>query len=85
MCPSAIVPASIDVLIVEDDPIIRLSVRRLLEDEGYTCAESEDGRGVLDIALACSPRLILLDLTMPEVAVSAIDAIAVKLAELRRN
>jgi len=54
-------------LIVEDDPIIRLSVRRLLEDEGYTCAESEDGRGVLDIALACSPRLILLDLMMPEV------------------
>src|SRR5438445_6704468 len=67
MCPAATLPASIDVLIVEDDPIIRLAVRQLLEDEGYTCAEMEDGRELLDIALQCHPRLVLLDLMMPEV------------------
>jgi CheY-like chemotaxis protein len=67
MRPPATRPASIDILIAEDDPVIRLAVRRLLEDEGYTCAEAEDGRDVLDIALACSPRLVLLDLMMPEV------------------
>lgn len=67
MCPPATRPASIDVLIAEDDPVIRLAVRQLLEDEGYTCAEAADGQEALDIALACPPRLVLMDLMMPEV------------------
>jgi CheY-like chemotaxis protein len=67
MCPAATLSASIDVLIVEDDPIIRLAVRQLLEGEGFTCAEMEDGRDLLDFALLCHPRLVLLDLMMPEV------------------
>ena len=59
--------APIDVLVAEDDPVVRLAVRQLLEGEGYTCAEAEDGREALDIAQQCSPRLVLLDLMMPEV------------------
>jgi len=42
------------------------AVRQLSEDEGYTCAEMEDGRELLDIALQCHPRLGS-DLMMPEV------------------
>jgi CheY-like chemotaxis protein len=67
MCSPTTPRASIDVLIAEDDPVIRLAVRQLLEDEGYTCAEAEDGRDVLDIALQYPPRLVLLDLMMPEI------------------
>ena len=59
--------ASIDVLIAEDDPVIRLAVRQLLEAEGYTCAEAEDGREAVEIAQQCLPHLVLLDLMMPEV------------------
>src|SRR5437879_5502448 len=57
--------ASVDVLIAEDDPVVRLAVRRLLEDEGYTCAEAENGCEAVEIAQQCPPRLVLLDLMMP--------------------
>jgi CheY-like chemotaxis protein len=57
---------AIDVLIVEDDPITRMALRQLLEGEGYTCAEAEDGREAVEIARLRSPRLLLLDLMMPE-------------------
>src|SRR5205085_365634 len=57
--------ASIDVLIAEDDPDVRRAVRHVLECEGYTCAEAEDGQEALAIALQCPPRLVLLDLMMP--------------------
>jgi CheY-like chemotaxis protein len=56
---------SIDVLIAEDDPVVRLAVRHLLEAEGYICAEAEDGREALEIAQQCPPGLVLLDLMMP--------------------
>jgi CheY-like chemotaxis protein len=59
--------AHIDVLVAEDDPVVRLAVRQLLEGEGYTCAEAEDGREAVEIARQCPPRLVLLDLMMPDV------------------
>jgi CheY-like chemotaxis protein len=55
----------IDVLIVEDDAITRLTVRRLLESADYSCAEADDGREALEIVRQCPPRLILLDVMMP--------------------
>jgi CheY-like chemotaxis protein len=63
VCESGSAP--IDVLIVEDDAITRLTVRQLLESEGYSCAEADDGREVLEIAVQCAPRLVLLDVMMP--------------------
>jgi CheY-like chemotaxis protein len=56
---------SIDVLIVEDDPITRMAERQLLEGAGYRCAEAEDGREAVEIARLQPPRLVLLDLMMP--------------------
>jgi CheY-like chemotaxis protein len=67
MCSPEQCATSVDVLIAEDDPVIRMAVRQILEEEGYTCAELEDGRDVLDVALECRPRLVLLDLMMPQV------------------
>jgi CheY-like chemotaxis protein len=57
---------SLDILVVEDEPVTRMVLRQLLEGEGYICAEAEDGRQAIDIARLRHPRLVLLDLMMPE-------------------
>ena len=56
---------SVDVLIAEDDAITRRTVRQLLENEGYSCAEADDGDEALEIARQSRPRLVLLDVMMP--------------------
>ena len=57
--------ASLDVLIAEDDAITRRTLRDLLENEGYSCAEADDGSEALEIARQSPPRLALLDVMMP--------------------
>src|SRR5262245_4474314 len=56
----------IDVLITEDDPGLRGMLRLLLERDGYRCAEADNGREAVEIARQRQPRLVLLDLIMPE-------------------
>ena len=58
--------AAVDVLITEDDPGLREMLRLLLEGDGYRCAEAGNGREAVEIARRCRPRLVLLDLMMPE-------------------
>jgi CheY-like chemotaxis protein len=55
------------VLVVDDDPDIRESLREVLEDEGYDVACVGNGREALDHLKAAKPRpcVILLDLMMP--------------------
>jgi CheY-like chemotaxis protein len=54
------------VLIVDDDPGFRDMLRRLLEQEGWTVAEADNGRTALAELARQRPQLILLDLLMPE-------------------
>jgi CheY-like chemotaxis protein len=54
------------VLVVDDDPLARALVRTLLEAEGWGVTEAENGRAALDCMERELPRLILLDLLMPE-------------------
>src|SRR5262249_22129616 len=54
------------VLVVEDDAATRSLLRRLLEGEGCTVVEAENGRRGLEVFAATRPALILLDLMMPE-------------------
>jgi signal transduction histidine kinase/DNA-binding response OmpR family regulator len=54
------------VLIVEDDEVIRGMMRRMLEDEGWAVTEAVNGRHALEVITATKPELILLDLMMPE-------------------
>ncbi|MBE7472531.1 MAG: hypothetical protein DPW09_07110 [Anaerolineae bacterium] len=54
------------VLLVEDDVTTREMMRRMLEKEGWTVAEAENGREGLARMAASEPQLILLDLMMPE-------------------
>src|SRR5205814_8831977 len=55
------------ILVVDDDPDIRDSLREVLEDEGYDVSCVGNGREALDHLKAASPRpcVILLDLMMP--------------------
>jgi CheY-like chemotaxis protein len=54
------------VLIVEDDPDTRASLRRALTAEGWLVREAEHGRAALDQLGDGPVDLVLLDLMMPE-------------------
>ncbi len=56
----------VDVLIADDDAPLRTSLRFLLEQQGYRCAEAETGREALELARENPPACVLLDLKMPE-------------------
>ena len=53
-------------LIVDDDPTIRLVIRAFVEADGYkVCGEGADGLEAIERAAELMPDLILLDLAMP--------------------
>jgi CheY-like chemotaxis protein len=54
------------VLVVDDDVAVRQLLRRMLEPEGYTVVEAENGRAALERLRDVSPSVVLLDLMMPE-------------------
>src|SRR5918997_6364294 len=54
------------ILIAEDETIIRLDLRHLLEDSGHeVCAEARDGVEAVELAQEHSPDLAVLDVKMP--------------------
>jgi DNA-binding response OmpR family regulator len=57
--------AGLRVLVVEDDPGIRLSLRIALEDEGYVVGEAGTGEDALTAMSASAPDVVLLDLLLP--------------------
>jgi signal transduction histidine kinase/CheY-like chemotaxis protein len=54
------------VLVVDDDEPLRELMRRLLEREGFTVTEADNGRVALERVREAAPGLIVLDLMMPE-------------------
>jgi CheY-like chemotaxis protein len=55
----------VDVLIADDDQLVRKSLRSLLEGQGYRCAEAGDGQEAVELARDHPPQCVLLDLSMP--------------------
>jgi len=54
------------VLVVDDDAAVRMLLRRILEAEGYSVVEAENGRAALERMGERAPGAILLDLMMPQ-------------------
>jgi two-component system cell cycle response regulator DivK len=55
------------ILYIEDNAGNRLLIKRVLEAEGYTLLEAADGKTGLEVALAQTPDLILMDINLPEI------------------
>ncbi len=54
------------ILIAEDETIIRLDLRALLESAGFeVCGEARDGEEAVELARARQPDLAVLDVKMP--------------------
>src|SRR6478736_7444750 len=55
------------ILIAEDETIIRLDLRALLESAGFeVCAEAKDGEEATELARSEQPDLAVLDVKMPK-------------------
>jgi CheY-like chemotaxis protein len=53
------------VLIVDDDPRVRLTIQWALEDAGLQVLMAEDGERAVQLAAAASPAVIVLDMGLP--------------------
>ena len=54
------------VLIAEDEALIRLDLKEMLEEEGYSVVgEAADGQQAVDLATKLRPDLVILDVKMP--------------------
>lgn len=55
------------IVIVEDDVAMREIVTHKLSTNGFTVKEAEDGKVAIDLIKETRPKLVLLDLMLPEV------------------
>lgn len=54
------------ILVVDDEPEVRLVLTEFLESRGYEVAVAESGAEALAMVDAAKPHVVLLDVTMPE-------------------
>lgn len=54
------------ILIVDNEPFVRMQLRFSLEQEGYEIVEAKDGREALAVFQRQQPDIVLLDALMPE-------------------
>jgi len=73
-----VVDARRRVVIAEDEALIRLDLREMLEEEGYqVAAEAADGESAVALVLEHRPDLAVLDVKMPRLdGISAAEQIA---------
>jgi DNA-binding response OmpR family regulator len=62
------------ILVVDDDPDLRLALVDVLEESGYRVLAAENGRAALEVLRTETPNLILLDVMMP--VMNGIDFVA---------
>jgi len=55
-----------NILIAEDESIIRLGLKRILEEAGHTVYAAENGLDAVRLAEGCTPDLAILDIKMPQ-------------------
>lgn len=54
------------VLVVDDDSLVRKTIKHLLAAQGHEVHEAENGRQGEALALRDSPDIVVIDLLMPE-------------------
>ena len=58
--------SEIRIVIVDDEPIIRMDLREILESRGYqVVGEAADGFDAVELCRTHVPDLVLLDIKMP--------------------
>jgi CheY-like chemotaxis protein len=60
------------ILIVDDDPVIRMLVSEYLAYHGHNVEVLEDGRLCLERVKASAPDILILDMLMPEITGSEV-------------
>ncbi len=71
---------SLRIVIADDEPIIRLDLRKTLENMGHqVVAEAGDGAKAVELARELKPDIVILDIKMPEM--DGIDAAKVVTTE----
>jgi len=71
---------SLRIVIADDEPIIRLDLRKTLENMGHqVIGEAGDGARAVDLARELKPDIVILDIKMPEL--DGIDAAKVVTTE----
>ena len=54
------------IVLADDEPIIRMDIRKCLEEQGYrVCAEASDGFDAVEACRSAQPDIALIDLKMP--------------------
>jgi diguanylate cyclase (GGDEF)-like protein/PAS domain S-box-containing protein len=53
-------------LVVDDDPVMRVLARQVLEADGAVVREAADGRAAVELFRASPPDIVLMDVLMPE-------------------
>jgi AmiR/NasT family two-component response regulator len=78
--PAAAATRAIRVVIAEDEALIRLDLREMLEEEGYeVVGEAADGEQAIELAEALLPDLVICDVKMPKLdGIAAASRIAAK-------
>ncbi|SEN67676.1 ANTAR domain-containing response regulator [Actinacidiphila rubida] len=76
--PSHVPPSTTKVVIAEDEALIRLDLKEMLEEEGYSVVgEAGDGETAVKLTEELRPDLVILDVKMPVLdGISAAERIA---------
>jgi AmiR/NasT family two-component response regulator len=56
----------LNILIADDESMIRLGLETILEEAGHTVYAAADGVAAIKLAEGCTPDLVILDIKMPE-------------------
>ncbi len=63
--PRRDIPQGASILIVDDSRTIQFTLKKMLEQGGYTILLADDGTQAIDMAKQHDPDLILMDVIMP--------------------
>lgn len=76
----AVSQTPVRVVIAEDEALIRLDLKEMLQEEGYEIVgEAADGEKAVELAVSLRPDLVMLDVKMPVLdGISAAERIAAK-------